>query len=230
MMFVPLLGPRGDELDAIRYGLFLLSLLASIFYLSRTGGKWYPLMPWLKAVPVGALALIAFLSNPGGVLLGWLLVLALALSTLGDVFLAQEDDKKWFQAGLGAFLAAHLAFIALFAIVIANFGHQVVPWRLAALGLVAAVAAILFARLRSNLGELAGPVAIYMVVIVVMAACALVVPAQTPWIAVGALLFVASDGMIAMARFGKPFAGIHHWIWITYYLAQFFLMVGILRG
>lgn len=230
MMFVPLLGPRGDALDAVRYGFFLLSLLTAIFYLARTGGAWYPLMPWLKAVPIGALAIIALLSNPNGALLGWLLVAALVLSVAGDVFLALRDEQRWFVYGLGSFLLAHLAYIALFAVVIVSFGHRIVPWQVIALGLVAAFAAIMFATLRAKLGDMAVPVAVYMLVIVVMAGGALLVPATSPWIAVGALLFVASDGMIAIARFGTPFAGVHQLIWITYYLAQFFLLVGILRG
>ncbi|PWR19038.1 lysoplasmalogenase [Zavarzinia compransoris] len=230
MLTVPLLGPKGDGLDTIRYALFVISLVTSVIYLGRTGGAWYPLMPWLKAVPVGALALLVAISIPGAPFLGVLLVLALALSTAGDVFLALKDEKRWFVFGLGAFLLAHLAFIAIFAYVLSHFGARLDAARLVAVVIAAILALALFARLRGGLGEMAVPVAVYMAVIVIMVAGALTVPASTPWIALGAVLFMISDAMIAISRFGAPFQAVHHLIWATYYLAQYFLMVGILRG
>lgn len=230
MLTVPLLGPKGDGLDTLRYLLFVVSLITSVIYLGRTGGDWYPMMPWLKAVPVGALALLVAISIPGGSALGILLVLALALSTTGDVFLALQDEKRWFVFGLGSFLLAHLAFIAIFAWVITHFGARMDMARLIMVALVVVMAVVLFLRLKDGLGDMLVPVAVYMAVIVVMTACALVVPASTPWIALGAVLFMVSDAMIAVSRFGAPFPMAHHLIWGTYYLAQYFLMVGILRG
>ncbi len=230
MLSVPMLGPKGDDLDAIRYGLFLVSLLASIFYLGRTGGAWYPLMPWLKAVPVGLLAVLVLISIPLGSGLGLLLLAALVLSTAGDVFLALEDDKKWFVPGLGSFLLAHVAYSAIFALVLTKFPMQAELWRFAVIGVAVLLAVGLFVGLKGNMGDLAAPVGVYMAVILVMVSGALLVPATTPWIAAGALLFMGSDALIAVARFGTPFGGIHHIIWASYYVGQFFLMVGILRG
>ncbi len=230
MLSVPLLGPKGDGLDTLRYGLFVLSLLTSVLYLGRTGGEWYALMPWLKAVPIGALALLVAISIPGGPLLGILLVAALALSTAGDVFLALRDEKRWFIFGLGSFLLAHIAYIAIFAWVIAHFGPRADALRIVMLVVCVALALGLFFSLRKGLGDMTVPVAVYMSVIVVMVAGALVLPASTVFVALGALLFMGSDAMIAVSRFGSPFAGVHHLIWATYYLGQYFLMVGILRG
>ena len=132
MLTVPLLGPRGDGLDTLRYVLFVVSLVTSVIYLGRTGGAWYPAMPWLKAVPVGALALLTAVSIPGVPLLGVFLVLALVLSTLGDIFLALKDEKRWFVFGLGSFLLAHLFYIAIFGFVVINFGARVDEARLIA--------------------------------------------------------------------------------------------------
>lgn len=230
MLTVPLLAPRGDGLDTLRYVLFVVSLVTSVLYLGRTGGAWYPAMPWLKAVPVGALTVLAALCNPGGSPLGHLLVAALALSTAGDVFLALKDEKRWFVFGLGSFLVAHLAYIALFGWVIADFGLRADGLRIVGILVILGLGLALHARLRPGFGEMALPVAVYMAVIVVMVAAALVLPASSALVALGALLFMASDSMIAIARFGKPFAGVHHLIWATYYLAQYFLMTGILRG
>ncbi|TIS81761.1 MAG: lysoplasmalogenase, partial [Mesorhizobium sp.] len=42
-----------------------------------------------------------------------LLVAALALSAAGDAFLSQDGEKA-FLAGLASFLAAHVAYVALF--------------------------------------------------------------------------------------------------------------------
>ncbi|MCF4166499.1 lysoplasmalogenase [Zavarzinia compransoris] len=230
LMSVPLLDARGDGLDMMRYALFVVSLVSSVIYLGRTGGAWYPLMPWLKALPVGALALLTAVSLPGGSLIGLLLVAALAFSTLGDIFLALRDEKKWFVFGLGAFLIAHLAYIAIFAYVLSHFGLRLDMARLIGVAVVIGAAGMLHGQLKGGFGEMAGPVALYMTVIVVMVVGALLLPPPSMLVVIGALLFMGSDAMIAVAKFGKPFGGVHHLIWGTYYAAQYLLMAGILQG
>ena len=51
----------------------------------------------------------------------------------------------------------------------------------------------------------------------------------TPLAGFGALLFIASDAMIAINRFRGPFPGNEQLIWITYYSAQFLILRGVER-
>jgi uncharacterized membrane protein YhhN len=40
----------------------------------------------------------------------------------------------------------------------------------------------------------------------------------------GAVLFIASDAMIAISKFRHPFPYSQQLVWITYYAAQFFIL------
>jgi uncharacterized membrane protein YhhN len=52
----------------------------------------------------------------------------------------------------------------------------------------------------------------------------------TPLAGFGALLFIASDAMIAISKFRGSFPGHEQFIWITYYSAQFLILLGIELG
>jgi len=51
----------------------------------------------------------------------------------------------------------------------------------------------------------------------------------TPLAGCGALMFIASDAMIAISKFRHPFSYGEQLIWITYYLAQFLILRGVER-
>ena len=73
------------------------------------------------------------------------------------------------------------------------------------------------------------PVIVYALVLAVMASSALLAELGNPLAAIGALLFVASDAMLAIAKFRGPFAGHDPLIWITYYLAQALIFLAVER-
>jgi uncharacterized membrane protein YhhN len=50
---------------------------------------------------------------------------------------------------------------------------------------------------------------------------------RTPLAGFGAVLFIASDAMIAISTFRHPFPYSEPLIWITYYLAQFLILRGV---
>ena len=72
------------------------------------------------------------------------------------------------------------------------------------------------------------PVALYHLAIVTMAVAAVVADLDHSWVVAGALFFMLSDALIAIEKFKKPFAGVGHAIWSTYYFAQYLICFGML--
>jgi len=138
----------------------------------------------------------------------WLLA-ALACSLAGDVFLMLPVDA--FLAGVGAFLLAHAAYVVAFE---ASWGARLawlVPAAVILLPLAIRLLGAAPERLRPALGT-------YMAVITLMLASALA--SSNIVAAVGAVLFVGSDSLIAWNRFVRPFAWAQPAIMVTYHLGQ----------
>lgn len=123
--------------------------------------------------------------------------LALAFSWLGDVLLQNPGDLG-FLIGMGAFGLAHLAYIALY---LGPLPTRRVPWW----GIILAVVwwGSMVASLALWLGALLVPVAIYGLVLGAAAVCAL---ATRPLVAVGAVVFLLSDTLLAFDRFLPGFS------------------------
>jgi uncharacterized membrane protein YhhN len=155
-----------------------------------------------------------------------LLVLALAASCLGDVLLMLRGQ---FVPGLVAFLCAHLAYLALF-----RSDAPLLAQRRSVMGTLAVGAVMYGVLVAGGLPvELRGPVAAYVLVIGLMAAQAigraLIGPTggvgasarQAAWgVAIGAMLFMASDSLLAINRFVTPLPAAQLWVLATYYAAQ----------
>ena len=225
---LPFAGGIGETLN----GLMLLSAIAALLYalLLPQPVSWRRTAA--KTLSTALLALIAF--HAGG---PWLLVIALVLCVLGDFFLA-HDGPKPFLAGLVSFLAAHLVYVALFAT------HD--PQALSALPVVllpfwAALTVItvcsLWAGFMASIlvpaleREMKAPVVAYMLAILAMVVTAAL---WQPVLAViGAIAFLASDSMLAMARFvmdaddrrQRP-AGL--FVWLSYYAAKVMILLAML--
>lgn len=146
-----------------------------------------------------------------------LLVAGLALSMAGDVLLMLPGQ---FIGGLVAFLLAHLCYIALFR---QGVGWLPRPMALAAtLGVGALMYAVLFPALPAVLKV---AVAAYVLVIGFMAAqaigrAAVLKDPHAVAVAVGAVLFMASDSLLALNRFWSPLPMAQFWVLSTYYAAQ----------
>ncbi len=204
------------------------------------------LLPWLAALSAGA-AILAFIGALPPTLgfvfkpLTTLLIIALAwprgaaqakqrrfvriglaLSLLGDVALLWP--REGFLPGLVAFLLAHLAYIAAFC----------VPVRLAARPLVfvvyAAIAALILSQLWGGVpGALRAPVVAYVLCLATMASQAGVWwrvaagrddAALARHAAIGGMLFMASDSLLAINKFAVPLPLASLWILLTYWVAQ----------
>lgn len=180
---------------------------------------------WLRLVtkPVPVLCLAGWVaSRPSRS--GWLVAGGLLLSALGDVLLETPD---LFLAGLSAFLLAHVAYTAAFALLERRLrALRALPFAAYGLGL--------FAWLRPGLGELARPVAAYVVAICAMLWRAAALPggarSRVAWPALGgALLFAASDTLIGLDRFRAPIPGVRYPIILLYWLGQTGLALSV-RG
>ena len=144
---------------------------------------------------------------------------ALLASLVGDVLLMQSD--AYFIPGLVAFLVAHGFYIALFLQDSPRFpsGRAL----LGTLGVGAAMLVWLWGGLTDPGLKIAVPV--YVGVIALMAAQAIgratVLRDARAWgVAVGALVFMLSDALIAVNRFVLPLPLAPLWILSSYYLAQ----------
>ena len=147
----------------------------------------------------------------------WYLVAALTLSLLGDVYLMLPGDL--FVAGLAAFLLAHVAYIADFQVTSLARALWFVVVALAATPLALRILhAIAAPGLRVAVG-------LYMAVIALMVGSAIASWESTAL--VGALLFLASDAMIAINRFVTPFPWARLAIIVTYHLGQLGLVIAL---
>ncbi len=147
-----------------------------------------------------------------------LLALALGVSSIGDVLL-DIDPKGLFVTGLAAFLTAHIIYTVLFVRAWSRFRWAVIPIVLYAAGFSMWLA--------PRLGALTIPVLLYICVITAMASTAIC--SKFPlWVPIGALLFLASDSLLAAAKFAGPFPMRDYLVWGTYYAAQFSIAAGVL--
>jgi len=171
-----------------------------------------------------ALAGVAATLDPAYGDMRFVFVLALLASTVGDVFLMLPGDR--FVPGLGSFAVAQLLYTVGFALHGGTVLDYVVGAVLVAVLLVPLSLRFTGALRRAGQAGLVPPVAAYMAAIGAMTASAV---ASGNALAIGgALLFVASDSLIAESRFVGPRPGAGVAIMVTYYLAQAGLVLSLL--
>ena len=164
----------------------------------------------IKTLAIAALAALAVIMDGP-----WLLVAALALSALGDLFISRDGEAA-FLAGLGSFLCAHIAYVALF-------------WGVAGgaspvFAIAFGVYAVCMLRwLWPHLAEMKAPVCAYIAVIYAMGVVAAGAPVALWPVIAGAALFVISDSVLAAETFifkDAPRRWTAPVIWTTYYASQ----------
>ena len=211
--------------------LLLLSILGSVGYVATRWTGPPPAAIVLKALSIAPLAVLAFrilggvdgARGHGRVSLAG----ALTLSSIGDVLLA-IDRRRYFLLALGVFLLAHLAYIGLF---VRSWPRPLRPSgrQLALAAGVTAYGLLLTTWLAPGLGSYTVPVIVYAGAIVAMTVSAVLASFSRPFIVIGALLFLVSDSLIAVARFKAGWIATGYLIWPAYYLGQYGIAVGFLR-
>jgi uncharacterized membrane protein YhhN len=189
---------------------------------------WY-----LKGLLIPILWLAVYLSEDfpsKKILLG-----ALLFSWIGDVILLFADKAEiYFILGLVAFLISHVIYIILFN----KQNKPDVPKNkgvfFIGLGFILVYLATMLTILLPKLGDLQLPVIVYALTISTMLLYAFSgyliwkKPANT-YILVGAIIFVLSDSILAMDKFYEPIYKNSFFIMLTYLMAQYLIVIGILK-
>ncbi|HLK28854.1 MAG TPA: lysoplasmalogenase [Puia sp.] len=164
----------------------------------------------------------------------FLLLTALFFSFLGDIFLMFEKQASyWFMVGLIGFLLAHIFYIILFLqIKKQNQPKKKLNFLIALLTI--AYTTFLFLLLKPSLGSLEIPVLVYAIVLSCMFLAsfhAFDFSGQQfgRLCIIGALLFVASDSLLAINKFYQSFAGSGILVMLTYALAQLLIVLSITK-
>jgi uncharacterized membrane protein YhhN len=177
-------------------------------------------MKWILAKPLPVLCLAAWVASGAHTPAAWLVAAGLALSAVADVVIESS-----FLAGLGVFLVAHLVYIGAFT------ARTQQPRLLLTLPFVA-WGVVVVARLWPGLGPLRAPVILYSLAICVMmwrAAATVGLPGG--WTALaGALVFAASDTILALDRFHRPLPHARVLVMATYWAGQVLIAASVALG
>jgi uncharacterized membrane protein YhhN len=206
------------------YGTFLVvTALRSPAGAELTGQ--FGMQPAVKALAAVLLAAAA-LSHPVRRERRWL-VPALVFSAAGDYLLAMPWWQPSFVLGLGAFLVAHLCFLAALLPLAAKM-----PSRVAASVVVCVACASLLVWFWPRLiaEGMAIPVIVYMLVLAAMVCAALLAELPTPWTALGAVCFAVSDGMIGIGKFVLGSEVLAVPIWWAYAASLLLITAGFFFG
>jgi len=205
----------------------LFSVVAAAFYLLLVDGRVSLARTAVKTVSILLLAVLSIVR--GGPLL---LTAGLLLSSAGDAFLSRNGERT-FLAGLASFLAAHLCYIALFSLAGGGYGLLLADlWRTVIAVLMAGFMLAMMVVLLPRVGpSLRLPVLAYGVAILMMGLSALSLDSY--WILAGAILFMASDAILAAERFlvagvSPNRLAMRIAVWVAYYAAQFTITLGVL--
>ena len=181
----------------------LLMPVLAIYFLTQTRRAFTPLKAWI--------------------------ILALGFSWLGDILLMfEERNSTFFLLGLSAFFVAQVSYIVFF--------HNIrmkeyIRGNALLLLVVIVYYFILISIISPHLGNLKLPVRIYGVVLSFMVMLAMHTTFSKNkragrWMMIGAILFVASDSLLAFNKFYSSFDYAAVIIMLTYGLAQLFITVG----
>lgn len=153
---------------------------------------------------------------------------ALVCGLAGDVLLMLPECLKrgqtpLFLAGLGAFLAGHLAYVAAF-LSLTKFPSLPPLWLLAPMLLPVVAGLLIYRRIRTHASEPRPALVGYICVIVGMNGAAMLAAWSNPGMfallpVAGALLFLVSDSALSLTRYGVR-AFTDTFVMATYGLAQ----------
>ena len=158
---------------------------------------------------------------------------ALFFSLLGDVFLIFSDEQPlFFLLGLGSFLLAHLVYIFLNLNLVNTEDRKLkFKWHDLLFGIYGL---FMFRYIRPDLGDMMIPALVYTIIICIMG-----ITASKRWgktnktsfwyIMIGAFFFIISDSILAINHFTNPFPQAGFLIMLTYIIAQFTIVRGIVE-
>ncbi len=220
----------------IEYIFLVLFLIDSIIHLLGVFKGNRNTLLITKPLLMPLLALYFIFASLSLNIFSWLIVAALISGFAGDTFLMFGKNKKFFLFGMGAFLIGHIFYIISFML---SLGFSYIYNSFAIPLLLIPVIIIfyqLLPKIKDGLGEMKIPVYAYMVTILYMHFSAILRTTSFPLycpcfllVYVGSILFILSDAFIAYDEFNEAnISKIKLYIMITYILAQFLIVQGIL--
>ncbi len=181
----------------------------NVFYISKPLTTVLILVPVMVLIPDSKTAYIPLIA--GG----------LAFALIGDILLMLPESQ--FVLGIGSFAATHALYLAAFISVagLALINPSTIPLILFSV----IMTRFLWSGLRKSLQI---PVAAYIVLITIMTAQAIGAALEQEGAglaiaAAGAILFLASDSMLAIDRFRVPFRSAQALVLSTYWLGQWLI-------
>lgn len=218
----PLLDRRGAVATGLFVAVVVVHLVAQV-----SGPAGLRVWSQVAAMPLLALALAFLARRPFSRLVGWMIV-GIGFSWLGDSAPKIAGEHS-FLVMVGFFLLAQIAFVTAFwperSRSVASPGSR--AWPVPLLAYLVALVVFLVLCLPGT-GVLTVPVVGYGLVLVGMAVLA---TAIHPLAALGGILFVLSDALIALREFTDWYALPGHGFAVmsTYLVAQALLVAGVLR-
>jgi len=209
------------------YLLSSLVLISAIFCIRAKYNKSQNQLLIFKPLTILLIILIAIIFPAIELNYKIFIVAGLLFSLLGDIFLIFPEQH--FKRGLIAFLFGHICYIIAF---IVSTKIQFTYW----IFLPIAVGAIIYLQyIIPYSGKTKFPIIIYIVIITIMGWLAIERLNSAPTLrtflaAIGAVLFMISDAVLALNKFKKPFFSAEFIILTTYYIAQWCLAVSVIAA
>lgn len=201
-----------------------LYLFLAACYLGSLAFLPYSMSFLVKVMPLVILLIACLILCKGNIRI--LLSIALITSGTGDVFLALTINNA-FIFGLGAFLISHIFYIVTF--VKQKPIEPLSRWQKYASILVVLYALIMAAYILPHTENMLIPVTIYLLAITCMGIAALLSGSGLS-VSIGALSFILSDSVLATSLFREPIVLSNYIVMISYYLAQYFIVRGLLKN
>jgi uncharacterized membrane protein YhhN len=191
---------------------------AAAYPLLRDGGSSEAWVIAAKGGSVGLLAVAAALHAKTRD--GWLLAAVMALGAAGDMLL-----EVAFMAGVAAFAAGHATAIVLY---LRNRRPVTAAGAAVAAGLLLFALAMPAVLLPGH--EAAVPFTLYGLLLCAMAGAAWLSRFHRLLTGLGALMFVASDALLAFRMGGGEALWLGPAIWKLYFCGQLFILLGVRKG
>ena len=208
--------------------LWTLFVVVTIVELLTQIYNWETVNMIVKPLLMPTLALFFFLSIKEKSKLAYLVIVALFFSWVGDVLLIYKIDNRFFLPGLLSFLVTQIIYVYIFYRSSEGFKPKIFTYSTGFLIIVYGV--LLNYMMWSTLGEMQIPVAVYTAVILSMGIAALFRKAiGSSYVLIGAMLFIASDSLLAVNKFYEPIYAAGFWVMSTYILAQFLIVSGMIK-
>lgn len=199
---------------------YILIIMANLIFLTWMTDYRMVSKPLIVGSLIGFYIGVARIQSP-------LFILALIFAMLGDIFLMFKAEN-FFLIGLGCFLVMQIMYAATFL----KDRSKDIRLNTIKSAPVILLAVSIMAFLWQDLGSMQLPVTLYTAAITFMVSSALIRQTSIKWylpVVAGVFLFMVSDAGIAFNKFGGQYAGAEYFIMITYMVAQYLIVRGVIE-